>query len=273
MKIRVGHLYPDYLNIYADRGNIAVLAERARRARPRARGDARSGSATPMPPGDRPLLHRRRAGPRAGARRATTSPAKARGARARRPRAARRARRLRRLPAARPRLPRRRTASELPGDRAPAARDGRRRAADDRRRAARLRLGRARRSPASRTTPAGRSSTPGPSRSAASSPGSATTACPAPRGAAPGRVYGTYLHGPLLPRNPWFADWLLAEALAHSPARQHDARRRWRTSSSARRTPSPPSARAAARRPLSSGPRASRGTRPDRPAASARGSA
>jgi CobQ-like glutamine amidotransferase family enzyme len=27
--IRVGHLYPDYLNIYADRGNIAVLARRA----------------------------------------------------------------------------------------------------------------------------------------------------------------------------------------------------------------------------------------------------
>lgn len=30
-----------------------------------------------------------------------------------------------------------------------------------------------------------------------------------------GRIYGTYLHGPLLPRNPWFADRLLAEALAH----------------------------------------------------------
>ena len=29
MNIRVGHLYPDYLNIYADRGNIAVLARRA----------------------------------------------------------------------------------------------------------------------------------------------------------------------------------------------------------------------------------------------------
>ncbi|HEY7206787.1 MAG TPA: hypothetical protein VH416_00990, partial [Gaiellaceae bacterium] len=29
MKLRVGHLYPDYLNIYADRGNIAVLARRA----------------------------------------------------------------------------------------------------------------------------------------------------------------------------------------------------------------------------------------------------
>ncbi len=30
-----------------------------------------------------------------------------------------------------------------------------------------------------------------------------------------GRVIGTYLHGPLLPRNPWLADWLLARALAH----------------------------------------------------------
>ncbi|CAN5744974.1 glutamine amidotransferase [soil metagenome] len=31
-----------------------------------------------------------------------------------------------------------------------------------------------------------------------------------------GRAIGTYLHGPLLPRNPWLADWLLAQALAHS---------------------------------------------------------
>jgi CobQ-like glutamine amidotransferase family enzyme len=31
-----------------------------------------------------------------------------------------------------------------------------------------------------------------------------------------GRVVGTYLHGPLLPRNPWFADWILAQALAHA---------------------------------------------------------
>ena len=30
MKIRLGHLYPEYLNIYADRGNVAVLSERAR---------------------------------------------------------------------------------------------------------------------------------------------------------------------------------------------------------------------------------------------------
>jgi lipid II isoglutaminyl synthase (glutamine-hydrolysing) len=26
---------------------------------------------------------------------------------------------------------------------------------------------------------------------------------------------GTYLHGPLLPRNPWLADWLLARAVEH----------------------------------------------------------
>jgi lipid II isoglutaminyl synthase (glutamine-hydrolysing) len=29
------------------------------------------------------------------------------------------------------------------------------------------------------------------------------------------RAIGTYLHGPLLPRNPWLADWLLAQAIAH----------------------------------------------------------
>ena len=31
-----------------------------------------------------------------------------------------------------------------------------------------------------------------------------------------GPALGTYLHGPLLPRNPWLADWLLAQALAHA---------------------------------------------------------
>jgi lipid II isoglutaminyl synthase (glutamine-hydrolysing) len=28
-----------------------------------------------------------------------------------------------------------------------------------------------------------------------------------------GSVLGTYLHGPLLPKNAWFADWLIATAL------------------------------------------------------------
>jgi lipid II isoglutaminyl synthase (glutamine-hydrolysing) len=32
-----------------------------------------------------------------------------------------------------------------------------------------------------------------------------------------GTVLGTYLHGPLLPKNAWFADWLLATALGRAP--------------------------------------------------------
>ena len=56
MRIRVGHLYPDYLNIYADRGNIAVLAERAR-----LRGhelDVRSiGMRDPVPVGEIDLFY------------------------------------------------------------------------------------------------------------------------------------------------------------------------------------------------------------------------
>ena len=28
-----------------------------------------------------------------------------------------------------------------------------------------------------------------------------------------GNVIGTYLHGPLLPKNVWFADWLVQTAL------------------------------------------------------------
>jgi len=29
LSVRIGHLYPDYLNIYADRGNMGVFARRA----------------------------------------------------------------------------------------------------------------------------------------------------------------------------------------------------------------------------------------------------
>jgi lipid II isoglutaminyl synthase (glutamine-hydrolysing) len=35
-----------------------------------------------------------------------------------------------------------------------------------------------------------------------------------------GRAIGTYLHGPLLPRNPWLADWLLAQAVANRTGEQ-----------------------------------------------------
>jgi lipid II isoglutaminyl synthase (glutamine-hydrolysing) len=33
-----------------------------------------------------------------------------------------------------------------------------------------------------------------------------------------GGVIGTYVHGPLLPKNPWLADWLIARALARGGA-------------------------------------------------------
>ena len=51
-------------------------------------------------------------------------------------------------------------------------------------------------------------------RSAASSPASATMARADCEGCRVGRAVGTYLHGPLLPRNPWFADWVIRQALA-----------------------------------------------------------
>lgn len=37
------------------------------------------------------------------------------------------------------------------------------------------------------------------------------------RGGAHGTVVGTYLHGPLLPKNAWFADWLIATSLGLDP--------------------------------------------------------
>jgi CobQ-like glutamine amidotransferase family enzyme len=37
------------------------------------------------------------------------------------------------------------------------------------------------------------------------------------RGGPAGTVIGTYLHGPLLPKNAWFADWLTAAALGRAP--------------------------------------------------------
>ena len=72
--------------------------------------------------------------------------------------------------------------------------------------------------PASRTTAAARTSAPASSRSAASFAVTATTAAPASRACASDNVIGTYLHGPLLPKNAWFADLLTATALEPRPA-------------------------------------------------------
>ncbi len=54
---------------------------------------------------------------------------------------------------------------------------------------------------------------PGRDRSAGFCAATATTAATVTRACATGNVIGTYLHGPLLPKNAWFADWLIATAL------------------------------------------------------------
>jgi CobQ-like glutamine amidotransferase family enzyme len=56
VRIRVGHLYPDYLNIYADRGNIAVLARRAALRGHELVVDA-IGLGEPLSPGDHDLVY------------------------------------------------------------------------------------------------------------------------------------------------------------------------------------------------------------------------
>ena len=48
------------------------------------------------------------------------------------------------------------------------------------------------------------------------------------RGGAHGTVIGTYMHGPLLPKNTGFADWLIATALGVDPARWRRSTTRWR---------------------------------------------
>ena len=246
MIIRVGHLYPEYLNIYADRGNIAVFE---RRAAARGHELARrrpSRSATPLDPAAHDLaLRRRRPGSRAGDDRAR--PRRPRGGAARGGR--RRGRRC--SPSA--------AATSCSAAATAAATDrgspgaalfphetvaGETRMIGDVLLESTLAEAPGGRSRASRTMPAARSSTRAPCRSAASSPATGTTARRASRAVASGRAIGTYLHGPLLPRNPWLADLLLSWALAHATGGEPEplaAARR--TSSSTRRTRSRPPGR------------------------------
>ena len=218
MKIRVGHLYPgvpEHLRRPRQhrrlRAALRGCAGTSWRSRPSRSGDE-------LRPGEHDLLYIGGGQDREQALIAPDLAAKGDavtdGGRGRRGRA----RRLRRLPAPRTRLPRplrHRHARRRPLP----ARDGRRRAPDDRRRPARVRA-RARR--AARTV-AGFENHAGRTRlDAGAQPlgrviaGFGNDGESGFEGCRVGRALGTYLHGPLLPRNPWLADWILSQALAHA---------------------------------------------------------
>ena len=110
MELRVLALYPEQMNIYADRGNILFLQ---RRCEWRGIGFsyAAAGPGDDIDPAAHDLdLHRRWPGPRPAARRRRPGRDEARAARGRGRRRRRAAGRLRRLPAPRPLLPARRRA-------------------------------------------------------------------------------------------------------------------------------------------------------------------
>ncbi|MDQ3875752.1 MAG: glutamine amidotransferase [Actinomycetota bacterium] len=213
--IVVGHLYPDYLNIYADRGNIAVLAWRASR-----RGlelDVRPlGVDDVIRPGEHDLLYIGGGQDREQALIAPNLAAKGD--------------QLREVVADGAavlavcggyqllgRSYRDRAGAELPGvglfPLHTAA--GERRMIGDVLLECELEPGRRRtlagfENHAGRTILAPRAEPLGRVVSGFGNDGESGY-----EGCRVGRAVGTYLHGPLLPRNPWFADWVLQQALAH----------------------------------------------------------
>jgi lipid II isoglutaminyl synthase (glutamine-hydrolysing) len=215
MKVVVGHLYPDYLNIYADRGNIAVLARRA--AWRRIELDYRAiGVGDELRPGEHDLLYvgggqdREQAliAPDLAARAAQLEEAVEGGAAA--------------LAVCGGyqlfgRSYRDRAGVELPGagvfDLDTAA--GERRMIGDVLLECELERGE-RRTLAGFENHAGRTLLDGSAQPLGHViAGFGNDGESGFEGCRRGRAIGTYLHGPLLPRNPWLADWLLAQALAH----------------------------------------------------------
>jgi CobQ-like glutamine amidotransferase family enzyme len=216
MRIRVGHLYPDHLNIYADRGNIAVLARRAAW-----RGhdlDVRAvGVGDPLGPGDHDLLY---VGGGQDREQALVAPDLAARGDA--------------LRAAVDegtavlavcggyqllgRFYRDRAGAELPGAGVFPLHTvaGARRMIGDVLLECELEP-RARRTLAGFENHAGRTILDeGAEPLGHVVSGFGNDGASGYEGCRRGRAIGTYLHGPLLPRNPWLADWLLARALAHA---------------------------------------------------------
>jgi hypothetical protein len=215
MKIVVGHLYPDYLNIYADRGNIAVLARRAAW-----RGhqlDVHSISiGEPVAPGEHDLLYVGGGQDREQALVADDLAAKADGVRA----AVAGGAAVLAVCGGYQLLGR--SYRDLLGEDLPGIGlfpletvAGARRMIGDVLLECELEPGVVR-------TLAGFENHAGRTRlDAGAEPlgrvvaGFGNDGESGFEGCRVGRAVGTYLHGPLLPRNPWFADWVLAQALAH----------------------------------------------------------
>jgi CobQ-like glutamine amidotransferase family enzyme len=213
--IRVGHLFPDYLNIYADRGNIAVFAWRAAR-----RGDSLEvhslGARDRVPVGEIDLYYvgggqdREQAliAPHLAAMGDGLTEAVGRGAAV--------------LAVCGGyqllgRFYRGRGGEELPG----AGVFPLQTVAGDRRMIGDV-LIECELEPGERRTVAGFENhagrtilEPGAEPLGRVIAGFGNDGASGYEGCRVGRALGTYLHGPLLPRNPWLADWLLAQAVAH----------------------------------------------------------
>jgi lipid II isoglutaminyl synthase (glutamine-hydrolysing) len=215
MRIRVGHLYPDYLNIYADRGNIAVLAQRAAWRGHELDVEA-IGIGEALTPGAHDLLYVGGGQDREQALVATDISAKGEALQA----AIASGAAVLAVCGGYQLLGRRyadQSGAELPGAGVlpleTAA--GTRRMIGDVLLDCELEPGRREtlvgfENHAGRTVLDQGAEPLGRVISGFGNDGDSGF-----EGCRVGRVVGTYLHGPLLPRNPWFADWLLAQALAH----------------------------------------------------------
>jgi CobQ-like glutamine amidotransferase family enzyme len=215
MKIVVGHLYPDYLNIYADRGNMAVLA---RRAEWRGLGfDYRTVTlGEPLRPGEHDLLYIGGGQDREQALVARDLAARARELEE----AVDRGAALLAVCGGYQllgRFYRDRSGAELPG----AGIFDHHTRAGDRRMIGDV-LIECELEPGEKRTLAGFENHAGRTILGESArplgrvlAGFGNDGESGDEGCRVARAIGTYLHGPLLPRNPWLADWLLAQALAH----------------------------------------------------------
>jgi lipid II isoglutaminyl synthase (glutamine-hydrolysing) len=215
MRIRVGHLYPEYLNIYADRGNIAVLARRAGWRGHELEVGA-IGIGETLAPGAYDLLYVGGGQDREQALVATDIASKAEALQE----AIADGAAVLAVCGGYQLLGRRYTdqsGAELPGAGALPLETvaGSRRMIGDVLLACELEPGR-RQTLAGFENHAGRTILdPGAEPLGRVVNGFGNDGETGFEGCRAGRVVGTYLHGPLLPRNPWFADWLLAQALAH----------------------------------------------------------